>query len=422
MSQPFIRFHQVHFSYPTAAGPLLADVSLHFGAGWSGIVGANGTGKTTLMRLATGQLVPDAGTVDAPPLAVYCPQRTDDPPEDFSAFLADPGRSAARLRERLQIADDWDGRWESLSHGERKRAQIAVALWTDPDVLAVDEPTNHLDADARALLAAALGGFRKVGILVSHDHALLDELCTQCVFLEPPGAVARPGGFSAGAQAAAMERQTVNDQVGQDRRQLKKTRREASRREALAASADRRRSKRGIDPHDHDAKDRINRARVTGKDGVGGKLQAQLDARIERMQERIAGADVRKEYELGIEFTGEVSRRDRLVQLPAGVLPLGPEAVLSFPELTLRPVDRLALTGRNGSGKSTLLRHLTAHLDLPAERVIFMPQEIEAAARDLKGLDWIEVNPFLKRVVFAFRPGSHTKEELAEVVRALEEL
>lgn len=384
MSSNFVRFHHVHFAYSSSTAPLLTDVSLHLGAGWTGVVGANGAGKTTLLRLATGALVPDAGTIEAPPRCVYCPQRTDDPPDGLGAFLADPGRTAARLRDQLALGPDWEARWGSLSHGERKRAQLAVALWTDPDVLAVDEPTNHLDAEARTLVTAALAGFGKVGLLVSHDRALLDDLCARCVFVDPPSVIVRPGGYTAGAETERQEREAVLDRLTADKRALQKTRREAARREVLAATADRRRSKRGLDPRDHDARDRLDRARVSGKDGVGGRLSAQLGARLERQQQRVESAEVRREFEVGIAFVGEPARRDRLACLPAGALPLGPLGVLTFPELVLRPTGRVALTGRNGAGKSTLLRHLVAHLELPPERVVVLPQELEAA--DAAGL------------------------------------
>ena len=98
-------------------------------------------------------------------------------------------RDAIKLIAELHIDSGWIDRWKSLSHGERKRAQIAVALWLDPVVLAVDEPTNHIDADARKLLREALRNFRGVGLLVSHDRELLDELCGQCLFIDPPEAV-----------------------------------------------------------------------------------------------------------------------------------------------------------------------------------------------------------------------------------------
>ena len=106
--------------------------------------------------------------------------------------------AAWQLKGRLALEADWLERWESLSHGERKRAQIAVALWLEPPVLAVDEPTNHIDTQARALLEGALRDYRGVGLLVSHDRDLLDRLCRQCLFLDPPGAHFATWGLFAG--------------------------------------------------------------------------------------------------------------------------------------------------------------------------------------------------------------------------------
>ncbi|MHC4644638.1 MAG: ATP-binding cassette domain-containing protein [Planctomycetota bacterium] len=74
------------------------------------------------------------------------------------------------IKDKLGIQDDWVQRWLTLSHGERKRAQIAVALWLKPDVLAVDEPTNHVDAEGREIIGSALHSFDGVGLLVSHDR------------------------------------------------------------------------------------------------------------------------------------------------------------------------------------------------------------------------------------------------------------
>src|SRR5512133_3129810 len=144
---------KISFVYDSAQEPLFEGVSLELGAGWTGVVGPNGSGKTTLLRIIAGELSSTAGQVRLPGDAVYCPQRTDSPSEGLGDLLEDYEGEAAALRARLGVQDDWLARWKTLSHGERKRAQLAVALWGRPGVLLIDEPTNHIDREARALLA-----------------------------------------------------------------------------------------------------------------------------------------------------------------------------------------------------------------------------------------------------------------------------
>jgi ATPase subunit of ABC transporter with duplicated ATPase domains len=205
MSYAQVIFHNVSFAYDTASTPLLMDLSAHFPVGWTDIVGANGAGKTTLLQLATGLLTPQRGTVQGSADALYCPQRTDTLPPRLTAFIQATDGAACAIKGLLHIEASWVERWQTLSHGERKRAQIGVALWCQPQILAIDEPTNHLDDAARQLLSAALRAFAGVGLLVSHDRALLDALCYQCLFLDPPTATMRPGGITHGTQQATHE-------------------------------------------------------------------------------------------------------------------------------------------------------------------------------------------------------------------------
>ena len=165
-----IQFQNVSFAYDRATQPLIADLSVHFNLGWTGIVGANGVGKSTVLKLATGGLEPQKGRVIIPEFAIYCQQRTDDAPDQLSDLIQAVTGDAFEIKGRLGLEDDWLERWATLSHGERKRAQIAVAMWKNPQVLAVDEPTNHLDLEAQELLFDALSIFRGVGLLVSHDR------------------------------------------------------------------------------------------------------------------------------------------------------------------------------------------------------------------------------------------------------------
>ena len=76
MEKVFIKFHDITFAYESAAEPLLLNLTLHISPGWTGIVGANGVGKTTLLKLTAGLLPPAKGQIERPDHSFYCPQHT----------------------------------------------------------------------------------------------------------------------------------------------------------------------------------------------------------------------------------------------------------------------------------------------------------------------------------------------------------
>lgn len=380
MAELSILFQNVSFTYGRATRPLICDLSVHFTRGWTGIVGANGVGKSTILKLASGDLEPQQGQVIIPEFAIYCQQRTDNAPDQLHDLISSMDGGAFAIKGRLGVEDDWMERWTTLSHGERKRAQIAVAMWRKPQVLAVDEPTNHLDAEAQDLLFAALSTFGGVGLLVSHDRKLLDDLCHQCLFVDPPDATLRPGNYSDGLQQAEIDEMTVQKQrirAGHDFSRLK---REAAKRRDAASQAHRKRSKRRLALKDHDARGKINLARVTGKDGSDGKRLNQLEGRLARARMKMDAIKVKKKYKMGIWMSGAKSKRNTLFNLPAGSLSLGGGRRLYFPDLAMMPDDRIALTGLNGSGKSTLIDHIIKSLDLRENHVTYVPQEIDTRA------------------------------------------
>jgi len=377
MSPSSVVFHGLSFRYDTASAPLFENLSAHFTQGWTGVVGANGAGKTTLLRLATGALAPTEGRVDISGHAIYCAQRTDEPQAAFVQFVQARDAETAQWRARLGVAKDWPERWDTLSHGERKRAQIATALWQRPHVLAIDEPTNHVDAEARALIADALQAFDGCGLLVSHDRDLLDALCSQCLFVDPPTATMRPGTYTAGADQAARERQQAVRQRKAVKHRHAGLRREVIRRKEAASHADRMRSKRRIGRKDHDAKEKIDRARITGKDARAGRLLRQLAGRLGQTEAELHETKVKKEHELGIWIPSARSKRDFLFTLDAGEITLGTARRLRFPTLCMPPDGHVAITGPNGSGKSTLVAAIIERLKLPEGRLTYVPQEVD---------------------------------------------
>lgn len=374
-----LKFQNVTFIYESASESLFRNISLQVGPGWTGIVGANGVGKTTLLRLAAGLLKPNKGSVNIFQNSVYCPQRTDDIPEKFGEFLLTNAKSANVIKSRLGVCDDWIGRWTTLSHGERKRAQIAVAFWLEPDVFAIDEPTNHIDSQAFQIVMQALRSYEGIGLIVSHNRELLDLLCKQCIFIDPPDVISRPGGVTHGMEIAREERQALEKQHVQQKHVYEKLQREVITRGELAKQANKMRSKRGLARKDSDSREKKDRARVSGKDGVGGILRGQLKGRLTQAQEKMQEITVKKQYALGIWLPGSVSKRNFILQLSKGSLSLGGQKRLDYPELGIGTADRIAVTGPNGSGKSTLIRYIVGSLNVEQEHIAYVPQEIELA-------------------------------------------
>lgn len=380
MASAQLVLHAVEFAHPGMTTPLFSDLTAQFPSGWTGVVGPNGAGKTTLLKVVAGELAAQGGTVHRQGLALYVAQRTDKPPVFFEDFIWAP--DAAVLKARLRVSDDWPERWSTLSHGERKRAQIATALWREPAVLALDEPSNHIDADARALLKQALADFPGIGLLVSHDRALLDELCSQCLLLDPPDAIMRPGGVTEAMEQQETEEKSARSANEALRRTESRLRDEAQRRRVVAEqkSAAARGSKQiKIPAHDHDGRAQRNLAKMSGKDAYAGKMVAQMKQRAGKVAKERSEIAVKKRYETGIWVDGaSFMPRDFLLRLPAGRLELGGRRHLLFPDLEIGGTSRIALTGANGLGKSTLVRHLLGHLRLSDEKLVSVPQEISA--------------------------------------------
>lgn len=369
----------IRYTYPSALEPILNNVTISFAEGWTGLLGDNGCGKTTLAKIACGLIAPDAGSVSPSLVCLYCAQETEDAPEALYDFASDFGREARMLRDALGLEDDMAWSYDALSFGERKKLQVACALWQRPDVLVLDEPTNHIDHDARERIAALLKGFRGIGILISHDRELLDEVAVRCASFEPGGIVVRPGGYSAAHVQAELERTSLVRERRAAKDELAKLAAEKAERSREAERAQARRSKRHLDPKDKSAKAKIDLAIYTGQDGARGKLSVQMDARVQAAERRVAAAFVHKRYDGDLWVDAEPSPRKVVAHIEATSIPCG-AGTLDIPELFVGNRDHIGIVGPNGAGKSTLLAYVASRLanDLA---VLNMPQELSAEER-----------------------------------------
>ncbi len=372
----------ISFIYPTAPEAVFKDITVTFPTGWTGIVGPNGSGKSTLALLAAGILSPATGSIMPKLTSSYCLQETTYCPEDACDLINDYSREALRIRSQFDIADDWPGRFDTLSLGERKRLQIATALFRNPDVLIVDEPTNHLDALARIQLAEMLKTFRGIGLLISHDRALLDELTSQTLFIEDGTVILRSGSYQKAYQQAQLERQEQLREHDEARREYARLHKEHVRRAETASHTNARRSGRHLDKHDSSGRETLRLAVVSGQDGKAGRLSGQMEHRLKLAGERVESSYLKKHPEGNVWLKTAPSRRKTLVSLPACVLPLGDNRHLRVDTLTVGNTDHIAIVGSNGTGKSSLIRYMIDRIPSD-ERLLYIEQEPGPVAIDV---------------------------------------
>lgn len=373
----FVSFSHLDFGYESADGALFHDLTFQIPRGWTGIVGANGSGKSTLLKLVCGFLHPDSGSVHADGLRILCEQEVGVPPDSAEDFFDSNDCYAFRLRGSFRITPDMPGRWHTLSMGERKKLQIAAALFRQPDVLCIDEPTNHLDAAARRQLLLELRNFRGTGLLVSHDRELLDALCGHCLFLSPGRAVLRIGSVTQGLEEETLEQEQLAKQYRLLKSELQRSKQELQRRREKEQESRSKNSKRNLDRNDRDGRRRINAARQAGRDRSRLDLAGTQAKIVERNAARLEAAELRPVRKLGLNLQyGCYSSRNCLFELPRTEIDLHGR-LLSVPPLTMHAKDRIALTGENGSGKSTFLRRILPELNLSAEELLYMPQELD---------------------------------------------
>ena len=400
-----ITLQDISFSYPDSTEILFDGFSVTLGgtSRWTCIAGANGCGKTTLLKLIAGIIPSLSGIIQCDP-AVYCAQNSTELPDTVYALFWDADNETRRFFSLLGIAAEQLERWETLSGGEKKRLQIACALAEHPSVLLLDEPTNHLDSVSKELIINALKQFSGTGLIVSHDRAFADSLCTATLYLYRESAAFADGADAICSKLYSANLSTALELWNAERASCLSEWRKADagvskakllsdtwRREA-EHSKNRLRNVHG--GKDHDAAQKIRLAIVTGKDSMPGNVKKRFDSRREQAEKR---RDVhakplnRKEGFSAAQADPAAFIPDVLIRLPPQTITAGGADgyALRIPELTVWKQSRVALTGANGTGK-TLLAHMVlnrireADLQKQNERAdlcFYLPQEISEAEK-----------------------------------------
>lgn len=375
-----LNLNHINYTYPGTVTQVLSNVSAVFPEGWTGIIGDNGCGKTTLARIAARIVEPNSGTVVPKLFSAYCQQDSTVEPANLLDLASDWSREGQHLRTLLQIEDDWFWRYSTLSGGQQKRIQIACALFVRPDVLVMDEPTNDLDTTTRSLVKDALATFEGIGILISHDRDLLDSLVGQSFLWEGNRWSMRPGGYSKASDQAMSERASAIRERDQAARETKRLKAEAQRRSEEASRQKGLRSKSGLAKKDSDARERIGRAIVSGKDGVAGKLSTTMNKRLAKAEDSLAELSITKRYEARFGDFGSPAQSKSIAHSDETTLQAG-DFSISIPELWIAPTDHIVLTGTNGTGKSLVIHHVLQSM-AETTNVAFIPQRVELAERE----------------------------------------
>jgi len=169
-----------------------------------GVIGANGQGKSVLLKLALGKMTPDGGDVVMGPSIVsgYYAQEheTLDPNQTLLQCVqltGNMGESAAVafLKKFLFSYQQTEQKVSSLSGGERSRMQLALLVLSKANFLLLDEPTNNLDIASAEVLEDTLVGFEGTALIISHDRYFLDQVVDRILTIEDSGIVSHAGGY-----------------------------------------------------------------------------------------------------------------------------------------------------------------------------------------------------------------------------------
>ena len=363
-----IEVQNLSFTYPGSAEPVFDGLSFRADTSWRlGLIGRNGRGKTTLMRILAGELEGSGRIIGLAGGADYFPY--PEPPEGATsldaAYLARPDLEEWRLRRELHglgaDADDILPRgYYTLSNGERTKLMLAVLFSCEGRFLLIDEPTNHLDMEAREQTAEYLR--RKEGfLLVSHDRAFLDACTDHTLSLGRGTAEVIRGGYSVWREARdrreSFER-AQSERLEREVKRLDAAADEAGRRAALADSAKYKRANGSTALHENISRGHVGKmaARSAHK---AKALERRLDRTADERRELLAAATYlrRDEQVEALKLSPRFDIHRTLLRAEGLSVAYDPaRPVFENLRFEVKPGERIALRGRNGSGKSSVLR------------------------------------------------------------------
>ncbi len=351
-----IQLTDITFAYDGSYDDIFTHFTCRLDTRWHlGLIGRNGRGKTTLLRLLAGELHARGG-VDMPLKPALFPFPVPHPEYLTTDALADcaPDVPAWRLSQelnRLGVTEDVLWRpYETLSRGEQTKAQLAALFARDDSYPLIDEPTTHLDLQGRELAAEYLAG-RGGFLLVSHDRAFLNRCTDHMLALNRSSVTVQQGNFDVWARE--WERKNESEQARNE--QLKKdiTRLTQSARKQAEWSRQCEKGKYGVAPSE---------AAVVDRGYVGARAAAMMKRSLHTQERLLQAAEEKKELLQDVETVGTLklsplaAPKQQLLDIRDANVHYGDRTVCKGVTFTLERGERIALTGRNGAGKSSILK------------------------------------------------------------------
>lgn len=408
------------FSYPGSPDPVFEDASFQIDTRWRlGLIGRNGRGKTTLLRLLMGEY-PYEGTLISSALFDYFPSPVPSP-ERLTAEVLEglcPEAEGWRFpRELSLLGVEEEAMWRpfsTLSGGERAKVLLAALFLREGRFPLIDEPTNHLDAHGRELAAAYLRRQRGF-ILVSHDRRFLDGCVDHILALNRADLQVQAGNYSSWRENFDRTQQF---EEARDQRLRKDVRR-------LQAAA--RRTTVWSDRVEASKTGAADKGYVGHKSAKMMKRAKSLEARQEKALEEKQGLLRNRETAEPLKLSPLVHHARRLVSCSELTLWYGDRSICGPLDFALERGDRIALEGPNGSGKSSLLklllgreiRHEGTLTLAPGLKISYVPQDTSFLRGPLgefieeRGIDEALFKAILRKLGFSREQFSRKLEDFS---------
>lgn len=360
MSQ--IKISGLTFGYEGSADNVFENISIEIDTNWKlGLIGRNGKGKTTLLRLLQGKEPEYRGSISADTSFDYFPYEiSEDGAQRNTIDIIEqihPDYEFWKICRELELlrtdAEVLYRAFGTLSHGERAKIMLAVLFSRDNYFLLIDEPTNHLDEPTRELLRDYLNQ-KKGFILVSHDRWLLDGCVDHVLALERDKIEIEKGNFSSwweNKERRDRQEQSENEKL---KREIGKLQKAADRTRRWADQVER--TKIGFDPTKEHDRSIATRACIGEK---SRKMQQRRKNLERRQQTAISGKEqlLRNVEEVAaLKLNPLQHHKEVYVRAENFGLSYGEKAVLAGFSMELKRGDRIVLQGKNGSGKSSIIK------------------------------------------------------------------